>query len=179
VIYSHTSELAIRATLYLALQPPGKLSPIRQIARETGLPGPYLAKITRRLIQAGLVRAFRGPGGGLELGRAPETISLWTVVAAVDSGAPPKSCPLGTEICSEETPCPLHLRWWRLEAAKRRLLEETTIAAMAYAAQQVSPASRPSRQSGRTERAGRRSNGHRRARQKPLRRADQRCGDAF
>jgi len=133
VIYSHTSELAMRATLYLALQPPGKLSPIRQIARDTGLPGPYLAKITRRLIQAGLVRAFRGPGGGLELGRAAEAITLWTVVAAVDATAPSKSCLLGAEFCSEEKPCLLHVRWRPLEAAKRRLLEETTIAALAGA----------------------------------------------
>ncbi len=159
MIYSHTSELALRATLYLALQPPGKLSPIRQIARDTGLPGPYLAKITRRLIQAGLVRAFRGPGGGLELGRAPETISLWTVVAAVDAAAPSKSCPLGNEFCSEGSPCPLHLRWWPLEAARRRLLEETTVAAMAQARYRASPPRL------RAERGARRSNGHRRVRQ--------------
>ncbi len=165
MIYNHTSELAIRATLYLALQPPGKLSPIRQIARDTGLPGPYLAKITRRLIQAGLVRAFRGPGGGLELGRAPETISLWTVVAAVDTASPPKSCPLGIEFCSVQSPCPLHLRWWPLEAAKRRLLEETTIAAMARVAHHPVRQPKAPRHSGRIERAGRHSNGHRRARQ--------------
>jgi Rrf2 family transcriptional regulator, iron-sulfur cluster assembly transcription factor len=167
VIYSHTSELAIRATLYLALQPPGKLSPIRQIARDTGLPGPYLAKITRRLIQAGLVRAFRGPGGGLELGRAPETISLWTVVAAVDAAAPSKACPLGIELCSEEAPCPLHLRWWPLETARRRLLEDTTIGTMAQAMHRAPAPLRASRQPDRAERPGRRANGHRRARQSP------------
>jgi Rrf2 family transcriptional regulator, iron-sulfur cluster assembly transcription factor len=165
VIYSHTSELAIRATLYLALQPPGKLSPIRQIARDTGLPGPYLAKITRRLIQAGLVRAFRGPGGGLELGRAPEAITLWTVVAAVDAAAPSKSCLLGVELCSEDKPCPLHLRWWPLETERRRLLEETTIATLAKAMHRAAKPVRLRRQPGPAERVRRRSNGHHRERQ--------------
>jgi Rrf2 family protein len=165
VIYSHSSELAIRATLYLALQPPGKLSPIRQIARDTGLPGPYLAKITRRLIQAGLVRAFRGPGGGLELGRAAEAITLWTVVAAVDAAAPSKSCPLGVELCSEDKPCPLHLRWWPLETERRRLLEETTIAALARTMHRAGKHASARRQTGLPERARRRSNGHQRERQ--------------
>ena len=84
MLCSHTSELAIRAALFLALQPPGKLSPVHEIAQGTGLPASYLAKIVRRLIRAGLVRAFRGPGGGLELGRAPQAITLWMVVQAMD-----------------------------------------------------------------------------------------------
>lgn len=131
MLYSHTSELAIRAALYLALQPPGKLSPIREIARGTGLPPAYLAKIIGRLNRMGLVRAFRGPGGGVELGRAPNTITLWSVVQATDGSAEPERCVLGLRLCSGEHPCPLHAQWAPLRAEMQRLLEEITLEKLA------------------------------------------------
>ncbi len=131
MLYNHTSEVAIRAALYLVLQPPGKLSPVHEIARATGLPAPYLAKITRRLIRAGLIRAFRGPGGGLELGRPAKAITLWSVVEAMDGPARLEACFLGWRACSEENPCALHARWVPLRAEIQRLLEETTLDCLA------------------------------------------------
>ncbi len=131
MLYNHTSELAIRATLFLALQPPGKLSPVHEIAKGTGLSEPYLAKILRRLTAAGLVRAFRGPGRGMELGRSPETITLWAVVRAVEGPAQPEWCALGLQACSEQSPCPLHNRWVPLRTEVQRILNETTLASLA------------------------------------------------
>ena len=131
MLYSHTAELAIRATLYLAFQPPGRLSPVREIARSTGLSGPYLAKLMHRLIRAGLVRAFRGPGGGLELARPPEAITFWSIVRAMDGVAPSEWCVLGLSACSEANPCPMHRRWYPLRDAMQQLLEETTLASLA------------------------------------------------
>ncbi len=131
MLYSHSSELAIRAALFLALQPPGKLSPVHKIAEGTGVSAPYLAKILRRLTSAGLVRAFRGPGRGMELGRAPETITLWAVVRAVEGPAQPEWCALGLQACSEQSPCPLHNRWVPLRTEIQRILNETTLASLA------------------------------------------------
>jgi len=140
MLYSHTSELAIRATLYLALQPPGKLSPIREIARDTRLSAPYLAKIMRRLISAGLVRAFRGPGGGLELAHAPENVTLWSVVHTIDGAERTERCVLGLRACSEENPCALHRQWFPLRAEIQRLLEETTLAHLTQSVREKSAA---------------------------------------
>ncbi len=125
--FSRASELAIRAALYLALQPPGKVSPVHEIARGTGLPGPYLAKIMGPLIRAGLVRAFRGPGGGIELGQPPESISLRSVVRAVEGAVHREWCVLGLRACTPDHSCPLHPQWSRLRGEMERLLEETTL----------------------------------------------------
>jgi Rrf2 family protein len=130
MLVSRPSQVAIRATLFLALQPPGKLCPVHAIAKETRLPRPYLAKIMQQLIHAGLVRAFRGPGGGLELGKAPGVITLESVVQAIEGLPQNASCALGLQFCSEKNPCPLHPRWSRLRAEIRRLLEETTLASL-------------------------------------------------
>lgn len=131
MLRSHASEMGIRAALFLALQPPGKLCPVHEIATGTGLPRPYLAKVMRQLVRAGLVRAFRGPGGGLELGRAPQAISLWAIVRATEGPAQPNWCVLGLDACSEERPCPLHPQWFHIREGIERLLRETTLATLA------------------------------------------------
>ena len=133
---SHASELALRAAIHLALQPPGKLSPTREIAAGTGLPAAYLAKIMRLLIRAGLVRAFRGPGGGAELGRPPGSISISSLVRAVEGETQAEKCIMGRDMCAELAPCLLHSQWISLRTEFSRLLEETSLEMLAQMAQE-------------------------------------------
>ena len=128
MLYGHAAEVAIRAALYLASRPPGELSPVREVAKATKLPSPYLSKVIQRLAQAGLVRTFRGPGGGIELGKSPETITLWSLVCATDAPADANRCALGIGDCSPSNPCPLHNRWVPLRDEFQKLLQDTTLA---------------------------------------------------
>jgi Rrf2 family transcriptional regulator, iron-sulfur cluster assembly transcription factor len=130
MLQSTASAMAIRATLFLALQPPGTLSPVREIASRTGLPEPYLAKIVRQLTSAGLVRAFRGPGGGIALVQPPRTISLWSIVRAIEGPVEAEWCVLGLHTCLAETPCPIHSQYARLRSEVQHLLERTTLATL-------------------------------------------------
>lgn len=146
--YGHVSETAIQATVYLATRSRGRLTPVREIAREMGLRAPYLAKVVPLLIRGGLLRAVRGPGGGVELIRSPEEIPLWSVVRAVEGPAPPERCALGLKACSGAQPCPLHPKWAGLRERMRRLLEETTLAAVAEALTTTRPGPRRRRAGG-------------------------------
>ncbi len=128
ILFQHSSELAIRALLFLAQQAPGKLSPVHVIAADAGVSGAYLAKITQRLASAGLVRSVRGPGKGLELGRAPEAITLASVIQAVQGSVDSDGCILGAGLCSVEHPCGLHQQWLPLRNAIHEMLEKTTLA---------------------------------------------------
>jgi len=130
MLYGHAAEIAIRAALYLAGRPPGELSPVHEVARATKLPSPYLSKVIQRLAQAGLVRTFRGPGGGIELGKSPEVITLWSLVCATDGPADVNRCALGIGNCSPSNPCPLHGRWVPLRDEFQKLLEGTTLATL-------------------------------------------------
>ncbi|MBI3664400.1 MAG: Rrf2 family transcriptional regulator [Acidobacteria bacterium] len=124
--------------MHLATQPPGKLSPVHEIAAGTGLPAAYLAKIMRLLIRGGLVRAFRGPGGGVELGRPPDSITLAALVRAVEGDTSSDICIMGMGGCSETAPCPLHSQWAPLRAEFHRLLEGTSLASLVQASQEKS-----------------------------------------
>ena len=130
MVYGHAAEIAIRAGLYLAGRPPGELSPVHEIAEATKLPSPYLSKVVQRLAQAGLVRTFRGPGGGIELGKSPEAITLWSLVCATDGSGDVNRCALGIGNCSPSNPCPLHGRWVPLRDEFQKLLEGTTLATL-------------------------------------------------
>ncbi len=130
MLYGHTAEIAIRAALYLAGRRPGELCPVHEVAKATKLPSAYLSKVIQRLARAGLVRTFRGPGGGIELGKSPEAITLWSLVCAMDGRADIERCALGFGTCSSEKPCPLHGRWAPLREEFQRLLEGTTLAAL-------------------------------------------------
>lgn len=130
MLYGHAAEIAIRAALYLAGRPLGELSPVHNVARATKLPSSYLSKVIQRLAQSGLVRTFRGPGGGIELGRSPEAITLWSLVCATEGRADVERCALGIGTCSSEQPCLLHTRWAPLQEEFQRLLKGTTLAAL-------------------------------------------------
>src|SRR5208282_5719284 len=138
MFYGHGAEIAIRAALYLAGRPPGELSPVHEVAKATKLPSPYLSKVIQRLAQAGLVRTFRGPGGGIQLGKSPEVITLWALVCATDGPADAERCALGIGNCSPKNPCPLHGRWAPLREDFQKLLEGTTLDALVRELEQAS-----------------------------------------
>jgi len=132
LLLQHASELAIRATLFLAQQAPGKLSPVHEIAAHSDVSEAYLAKILQRLAICGLVRSFRGPGKGMELGRAPDVISLAAIIDAVEGPKEREVCVLGLGLCSEDNPCVLHDEWLPLRTAIHNFLERTTLADLVH-----------------------------------------------
>ena len=134
MVFQHASELAVRATLFLAKQPPGKLTPVHQIAAQSGASEAYLAKILQRLTSAGLLRSFRGPGKSMELGRAPEAITLADLVRAVEGSRLSDNCIFGLGDCLPEHPCPLHNDWLPLRTAIFDLMEKSTVADLVRAA---------------------------------------------
>jgi Rrf2 family protein len=77
-----TSISAIRALLFLAQdQDPRPVSP-RRMAQALDESPTYLAKITRQLVKAAILRADRGSKGGVRLARRPQEITLLQVVEA-------------------------------------------------------------------------------------------------
>jgi Rrf2 family iron-sulfur cluster assembly transcriptional regulator len=128
MVFQHASELALSATLFLARQAPGKLTPVHEIATHTGVSEAYLAKILQRLTSVGLIRSFRGPGKGMELGRAPEAITIASLIRAVEGSRLSDECIFGLGNCSDKHPCPLHNNWLPLRTALFELMEKTTLA---------------------------------------------------
>ena len=62
------------------------------LADETGIPAPTVQKVVSLLSKAGLLRATRGSGGGLQLARPAAAITLADIVEAVEGPIALTSC---------------------------------------------------------------------------------------
>jgi Rrf2 family protein len=91
------SAYAVTALAYLARERPGGHVAAQAIARDESIPEPFLLKLLRPLVRAGLVRSRRGPGGGYALARDPKDITLLEVVEAVDGPLRAVVKPVGKE----------------------------------------------------------------------------------
>jgi len=121
LIYSKTCEYAIRALLFLAAQKKGEYVSAVKVSRETGVPGPYLAKIFQELSRAKIIDSRRGVAGGAMLAKDPEKISLRLVMETIDDPEHLRGCVMGLDRCSDTNACPLHAVW---SVSKQKILDE-------------------------------------------------------
>lgn len=117
---------------------------VRDLARRTGLPQPYLEQILLSLKGVGLVRSKRGVGGGYVLARPAERITLAEIVAAVDGpivagdfGEPHKD-----GACDHEGQCVLLGVWADVGNHMREHLSSFTLADMVNQARGGRPVQR-------------------------------------
>lgn len=123
---SQTSEYALRAIVYLAMNPDFAYT-TQQISETTKVPAAYLSKVLQSLVKARLVKSQRGLGGGFMLTKPPENISVLEVLNAVDPIQRIRSCPLGLEAHGTAL-CALHKKLDDATAAIEKTFAETTIA---------------------------------------------------
>jgi Rrf2 family transcriptional regulator, nitric oxide-sensitive transcriptional repressor len=124
-MFSQTVEYALRAAVYLASAPGPRT--VEAVSEATRVPAPYLAKVVRELVRAGLLRSQRGAGGGVSLAKDPASMTILEVVNAVDPIKRIKTCPLG--LPSHGTLlCPLHARVDAALASVEEAFGKTTLA---------------------------------------------------
>jgi Rrf2 family iron-sulfur cluster assembly transcriptional regulator len=133
-MFSRSTEYAIRAMVYLACQPSGKLTGGRDIARAEEIPAPFLWKILHHLARQKLIRSFKGVRGGYELARPASDITVEDIIQATDGGDVFSACVLGLPECSEENPCPLHDAWKEVRGHLTEMVERITLADLAEVA---------------------------------------------
>lgn len=119
-----TAEYALRALSVIATSE-GLVS-AETIAREANVPQPYLHKVLRRLVAAGLLEARKGPGGGFMLAKPARKIRLIDVLVATDTDLP-DACAFGWGKCDAKHPCPLHGTWSELKESITSWASHTTL----------------------------------------------------
>jgi Rrf2 family protein len=109
--------------------PVGRLAAFHDVSRT------YLAKHMQALVRGGLVAAAEGRDGGYLLERAPEQISLWDVVRAIEGEEPAFRCteirqrgPLAATASDCQRACAVARAMATAEDAWRASLTSITIA---------------------------------------------------
>ncbi|MCW5965261.1 MAG: Rrf2 family transcriptional regulator [Bryobacterales bacterium] len=133
MIYSRSSEYAIRAFVHLAQVTDSRFVMVKNIAEQEGIPSHFLAKILQQLARKGLLRSSKGPTGGFSLRQAPDDITLFSIVEALDGMGDYEKCISGLAECNDEAPCGMHDSWKDLRLRILDYLEGTSIADLARA----------------------------------------------
>ena len=143
MLLSKSCEYGLRAMLYLgslgrdddaeeatgrSRAPTQEYVSIQAISDDLEIGFSFLTKVFQQLNDAGLLTSKRGPGGGVALTRAPDAISLYEIVVAIDGDDLFKECVLGLPGCGEAEPCPLHDHWTEERDRIKTTFQATTLA---------------------------------------------------
>ena len=129
---SRRTDYGVRVILDLAALPAGGRASTREIASRQNIPSPFLAKIVSQLSLSGLITTYRGAGGGVQLARPPEAITLLEVIEALDGPVRLSRCSISPGLCPRDGYCPVHGIWIRAQADLTGLLERTTFDELAH-----------------------------------------------
>lgn len=101
---------AVTAMLDVALHAASGPVPLADISIRQEISLSYLEQLFARLRKQGLVSSVRGPGGGYQLGKPAEQISISDVISAVDESVDATRCQ-GKSDCQGGAKCLTHSLW--------------------------------------------------------------------
>lgn len=125
--FTKAEAYGIFGVIYLADQPPGKITPLSEISEAQDVPEKFLAKIFQSLSKSGLVRSHRGVKGGFSLGRPADEISFREIVEVIHGPYFLAKCFNVEEICDRED-CPIQYLLEKAQDALLEVFEEYTVA---------------------------------------------------
>lgn len=131
-------EYAVRAVLYLASQPEGKVSLVNEISEAQDVPKSYLSKIMQHLTKAGLVRSRRGAKGGFMLARPADQITLRETIEALEGPIHLNVCLIKKGECPRDEVCPVHPIWKEAQKKLFETLDSKTMADLAAEGKRLS-----------------------------------------
>ncbi|HLT73371.1 MAG TPA: Rrf2 family transcriptional regulator [Cyclobacteriaceae bacterium] len=127
-MFSKACTYSIRAMIFIVTRTAdGSRVGMKDIARHTDSPEPFVAKVLQALSRRGIVSSVKGPNGGFYVSPGSKQIPLIDIVMATDGDALFLSCGLGINKCSEKKPCPIHYEYKAIRDEIRNMLSTNTI----------------------------------------------------
>lgn len=121
------TDYAIRAMIQLASLPSGGSALRTEISDRQAVPSYFMAKVLRRLVDAGLLRSTRGVRGGFSLSRPATEITMLDVVEAIEGPIALTRCATDPPDCPVACGCPASLVWSRVQDQMRTTLRGATL----------------------------------------------------
>ncbi len=137
------SKLTDYATVILSLmakQPMLQRTAV-EIADSTGIALPTVSKILKLLTQARVVISTRGAKGGYSLARAPEQISVATIISALEGPIALTECSLSVQSCVQSSGCGIRANWHKINQTIHQALESVSLADLAQPEEILIPVS--------------------------------------
>lgn len=120
-------HIAVAAVLDIAVHGVDEPVTLAEISERQEVSLSYLEQLFGRLREDGIVLSKRGPGGGYQLSRKPDNISVAEVINAVDKDTLHTRTCGGAGKCTEESPCMAHKLWSGLNEHLNGYLKSVTL----------------------------------------------------
>lgn len=116
-------DYALRVLLTLSERPVGERVEARELSESAAIPLRFLLKLLGKLTVAGILRSYRGVGGGYALARDPGVITLYDVLDVIDGPLAMNRCLYDEAYCNlnRTATCAVH---GALEKIQRQLIRE-------------------------------------------------------
>jgi len=124
---TRAADYAVRVMVELSSLPPGTRLQKSALVKLSEAPESFLSKVLQRMVAQGLITSRRGGGGGFELAKAPDQISVLNVVEAIDGPMTLNLCVPGSSGCERSLACVVHPVWVEAREVLVKVLERATM----------------------------------------------------
>lgn len=100
------ADYAVRIVQCLANE--GKRMGAREISQKTNVTERFTLKILHKLVVGGIIKSFKGVGGGYELNNSPENITLKQVIEVIEGPIAITRCQQSDYECCDDCLCYFH-----------------------------------------------------------------------
>ena len=118
---------AVTAVLDLAMHQDNGPVSLAAISERQGISLSYLEQLFSKLRRNGVVQSTRGPGGGYNLQRTAEQITISDVIVAIDESCQVASCE-ETDSCQGSFQCLTHDLWQEISNEIKGFLDGISLA---------------------------------------------------
>jgi len=127
-------RFAVTAMIDLAMREVHRPVTLADISERQKISLSYLEQLFGKLRRRGLVSSVRGPGGGYQMAKKLEEVSVADIIRAVDEPIDATQCS-GRENCKDDRKCLTHDLWASLNDRIFAYLNYVTLAQMVVKAQ--------------------------------------------
>jgi FeS assembly SUF system regulator len=101
-----------------------------EIAEATGIAQPTASKILKILVKAQVLASTRGAKGGYSLAKAPDRITVASVIRALEGPIALTECSVSHKGCEQASGCRIQGNWHVINQRVSQALESVTLADM-------------------------------------------------
>lgn len=111
---------------------PNTLHSAPDIATKTTIKEPTVSKLLKMLTQANLLNSQRGTNGGYGLAQPANTITVASIIEAIDGKIAMTECDKNNSCCAVAPSCTVSSNWQKISRAIRNALSDISLADMQH-----------------------------------------------
>ena len=128
-LITRNTDYAVRALSYMAGRKE-KVVSVSELVRDLGVPRPFLRKILQALNKEGLLKSYKGNGGGFSLARPGDKIFLFDLIKGLQGPVRFNECIFKKSFCPDVKSCSLKKKIDAIERYVVSQLKSITIASL-------------------------------------------------